>query len=310
MTDLVSVVLPTHNRAERVVAAAASVLDQDLPALELVIVDDGSSDATVDVLDRLGSQDGRVRILRNDTPLGPCATRNKGLEVAQGELVAFCDDDDAWEPGIGPHLVSFLANRPDAGAVSCWHVVSHVQSGRKVTFRGPLQYGAEHLLWQNFVALPFAMVRRASLPFDIRFDPNLPTGEDWDLWLRCAQERPFVTVPEAGYVYSQHGGARVTTTPSAQVDGRRNFLSKHGAEMTSACRLFHEAVIAGMVGGRKATAELLASRATRSPRDVALVSALVAMSLATSRLGPRRNDPGLQARVMANAISRYDKRAT
>ena len=89
------------------------------------------------------------------------------------------------------------------------------------------------------------MLRRAALSFDIGFDPALPTGEDWDLWLRCAQERPFCTLPRAGYLYTQHGGDRVTRTASAQVEGRRNFVAKHASAMTPSCRLYHEALIAG-----------------------------------------------------------------
>jgi hypothetical protein len=303
VTSLVSVILPTRNRAESLPRAAASVLDQNIAALELVIVDDASTDSTVDVLDRLSARDPRVRVVHNDTALGPCEARNRGLVVAEGDLVAFCDDDDAWVPGVGADLVSFLEDHRDFGGVSCWHVVTHGPGTRRALFRGPLHYGAQHLLWQNFVALPFAMLRREALSFDIRFDPALPTGEDWDLWLRCAQQRPFCTLPRAGYLYAQHGGDRVTRTASAQVEGRRNFVAKHLSEMTEPCRMFHEAVIAGAIGGRQAVGRYLASHGVRRPGDVSRVSALLAMSYATSHLGPRRGDPGLQSRLMAATLS-------
>ena len=198
VTSLVSVVLPTHNRAESLARAAASVLTQNIAELELVVVDDCSTDATPDVLDRLTATEPRVRVVRNDTALGPCEARNRGLAVAHGDFVGFCDDDDAWVPGVGEDLVSFFDSHPEFSGVSCWHVVTHDPAARQALFRGPLHYGPQHLLWQNFVALPFAMLQRTCSPSTSASIPALPTGEDWDLWLRCAQERPFCTLRVPG----------------------------------------------------------------------------------------------------------------
>jgi hypothetical protein len=296
--------MPTHDRAREVARAAASVLAQDVDSLELVIVDDSSSDDTASVLDRLSSQDRRVRVVRTDHNVGPCVARNRGLEVAEGELVAFCDDDDAWFPGAGRVVVEFLDAHPDVVAASTWHVVLHADSGGAAVFRGPLEYGRDHLLWQNFVALPFAVVRRHSLSFDVRFDPALPTGEDWDLWLRCAQEGLVRTVPHVGYLYTQHGGNRVTRVGDAQVTGRRNFVAKHGAEMSESCRLFHEAVLAGYERGRAGMVRALVPRRARSVRDSAYIGFLLASSSAAARTGMRRRDPGLQSRLMAHLVAR------
>jgi glycosyltransferase involved in cell wall biosynthesis len=301
---LLSVIMPTHDRAREVARAAASVLAQDVESLELVIVDDSSSDDTALVLDRLSLQDRRVRVVRTDQTVGPCVARNRGLEVAEGELVAFCDDDDAWFPGAGRVVVDFLDAHPDVVAASTWHVVLHADSGGAAVFRGPLEYGHDHLLWQNFVALPFAVVRRHSLSFDVRFDPELPTGEDWDLWLRCSQEGLVRTVPHVGYLYTQHGGSRVTRTADVQVIGRRNFVAKHGAGMPASCRLFHEAVLAGYERGRAGMARKLVPGRGRSVRDGAYVAFLLASSSAAARAGLRRRDPGLQSRLMAHLVAR------
>jgi len=301
---LLSVIMPTHNRAREVVRAAASVLAQDVEHLELVVVDDSSSDDTPEVLDRLVAQDRRVRVVRTDRSVGPCLARNRGLEVAEGELVAFCDDDDAWFPGVGKTVLDFLDAHGDVVAASTWHVVLHADSGGAAVFRGPLDYGRDDLLWQNFVALPFAVVRRATLSFDVGFDPDLPTGEDWDLWLRCSHEGLVRTVPHVGYLYTQHGGARVTRTATAQVTGRRNFLAKHGAEMSSSCRLFHETVLAGYEHGRGAMVRHALPGRGRSPRDGATVGFLLASSFLAVRVGHRRRDPGLQSRLMASLLAR------
>jgi hypothetical protein len=245
-----------------------------------------------------------VRVVRTDETVGPCVARNRGLTVARGELVAFCDDDDAWFPGVGGVIIDFLDRHPDVVAASAWHVVLHPGSGGAAVFRGPLEFGREQLLWQNFVALPFAVLRRPALRFDVSFDPDLPTGEDWDLWLRCAADGAVRTVPHVGYLYTQHGGNRVTRTADGQVIGRRNFLAKHGAEMSGACRLFHETVLAGYEYGRGAMARRLVPAPGRSVRDSVTVGALLATSFGAARVGRRRRDPGLQSRVMASMLAR------
>ncbi len=302
---LVSVVMPTRGRPRELLAAAASVLSQDVDALELVVVDDSAADEdTARALERLVDEDGRVHVVRTEGGVGPCVARNRGLAVAGGDLVAFCDDDDAWLPGVGRVVVDFLASHPDVVAASSWHVVHHTGSGREVVFRGPLRYGSAQLLWQNFVALPFAVVRRAALSFDVGFDPDLPTGEDWDLWLRCSRDGPVRTVPHVGYRYTQHGGARVTRATDAQATGRRNFVAKHGAEMTAACRRYHEAVLAGYDGGRGAMARRLAPGRARPVGAGAAAALFLAASYAAARAGLRRGDPGLQARLMATLLAR------
>ncbi len=298
---LLSVVLPTRNRARLVTRAASSVLAQDVGSLELVVVDDCSTDDTQDVLDRLTALDGRVRVVRTTSAVGPCEARNRGLEVAEGELVSFCDDDDVWLPGAR-HVVDATAADARVVGMSSWHMVGHVDSGGAAVYRGPLEYDDRHLLWQNMVAMPFAVIRRSSLSFDVRFDPMLPTGEDWDLYLRCARDGPFRSLPHVSYLYAQHGGARVTRTPAAQVEGRRTFLAKHADAMTPACRAYHEAVLAGYEFGRRGMARALVTRNGVSAPESAYVAAVLLASVAASHVGVRRSDPGLQARRMVSWI--------
>ena len=310
MTSKLSVVIPTRNRARSLLRAAASVLAQDVTALELVVVDDASDDDTAAALDRLAGADARVRVVRNDAdPLGPCLARNRGLEVAQGELVGFCDDDDLWLPGTAAAMFDCLEAQPGLSAVSGWHLVAHAATGRRAVFRGPTRYDARQLLWQNLVAVPFGIVRRSSVPFEVRFDPDLLVAEDWDLWLRCALERPVTTVPRVSYVYTQHGGARVTVTAGAQIAARRNFLSKYGDEMTGACRLYHETILQGYEHGRQAMMGRLRRAGTAHPVDATLAGVTLAASKLSSRLGQRRADPGFQARTMASIVRRIDRRS-
>lgn len=309
MTSLLSVVMPTRNRAEAAMRAAASVLAQNVD-LELVVVNDHSEDDTADRFQRLTERDRRVRLICAEAgdALGPCLARNLGLDHAEGDLVSFCDDDDAWTSGIGQVVLDYLAAHPDVVMASSWHTVAHVDLGTEAMFRGPTSYGFRELLWQNVVAVPFGVIRRNGVPFPVSFDPQLPTGEDWDLWLRCAEHGRVTTIPHVGYVYAQHGGSRVTRGVDAQIAGRQGFLAKHGNAMTASCRLYHEAVVASYERGRQGVVASLGVAARHAPARAAAVGALLAMSAAASRIGQRRRDPGLQARFLTTFIGRQEVR--
>jgi glycosyltransferase involved in cell wall biosynthesis len=297
---LVSAIIPTHNRVDRTLQAAASVLDQEGHEVELIVVDDASSDDTPDQLAALAERDGRVRVLRNDQSLGPCGARNRGIAVARGDLIATCDDDDVWLPGTVATMVGFLEASPDVGAATCWHQVAH--GTRLVDFRGPTHYGPHVLLWQNVAAIPFLMVRREAFAADPWYDPALAGGEDWELCLRCALERPLRTVPHVLYRYRQHGGPRVTSLPERHRQVRAALLAKHGSIMSPGCIAYHHTVMDLLVGERRQAAGHLPRAAARDPLGAARGALLLAGGSAASRWGVRHHDPGRGARFAARVV--------
>jgi len=112
-TPLVSVILPTYNAMAFLAQAVESVLTQDYSQMELLVIDDGSTDGTAD---HAALQDPRIRVLRQKNA-GPAAARNLGLAHAQGELVAFIDADDFWLPGKLRTQVAYLLAHPDVHIV-------------------------------------------------------------------------------------------------------------------------------------------------------------------------------------------------
>ena len=302
MTSLLSVVMPTHDRSDQLERAARSILDQGGTEVELVIVDDASSDGTPAVTDRL-SEDARVRLVRNEQAIGPGAARNKGIAAARGDLLGFCDDDDAWLPRAASSLVAYLDAHPETGAVTSWHLVVHDVTGRRVEYRGPLVFGADDLLWFNVVALPFGVIRRSHFDDDLSFDEKLPPCEDWDLWLRCAQERPIAAVPQVLYEYHQHGGERVTKLGSGDRGGRQHFVDKHWSEMTPACRAYHRAALAHQAVGRGAVLRELASSARSDPLAAAFAAAVLATADTAASVGIRRGDPALPSRAVLRLLA-------
>ncbi len=294
--------MPTHNRPDRLERAARSVLAQRDVELELVVVDDASSDHTPEVAERLAA-DPRVRLVRNPEPLGPGGSRNRGIAAARGDLLGFCDDDDTWLPGAASVVLERFASDTEVGVDTSWHQVVHDHTGRTTLFRGPLSYGAAHLLWFDLVAIPFGVIRRAMFADDLAVDADLRSCEDWDLWLRCAQTRPITTVPRALYSYHQHGGDRVTREDSGPVLGRQGFLDRHAGSMSPSCRAYHELVVAELGRGRGAVAGRLVADYRTPVRAAVAVSVLAAGSVA-SAIGVRRRDPGLPARMMRRLLAR------
>ena len=300
MTELLSVVIPTRDRPDRLLGAVRSVLDQDHPALEVVVVDDGSGPSTAEALDRLADADPRVVVVRHSESRGASAARNTGLDAARGELVGFCDDDDAWLPGTAGRAVDALT--PTSGIAYGYHQVLIEATGRLVTFRPPPAPTPGLLRWLDPSPSIFGVVRRAAVGDALRFDTALETAEDWDLRLRCADVAPMVLVPAPLYRYVQHTGTRLTTTASAAAQGHHGFLAKHRATMSAACIAHHELGFA--LGTRDASAlRTQIALLPRHPGNLGAAALLVGEMLA-SQVGRRREDPGLGRRFAARALRR------
>jgi glycosyltransferase involved in cell wall biosynthesis len=213
MSALVSVIIPTHNRAELVARAVESVLGQTYGALECLVIDDGSSDHTWTRLQHLATTDPRVRPLRHDRPRRVSAARNTGLAIARGAYVAFLDDDDRWLPDKLAKQVALLAASPPAvGLVYCWF---EYRAGERVLERRcPRLEGRvfEHLLDRqrlgnaSTLLLPIAVASAVG-----GFDVDLPRGNDGDFIRRVALHHEVRCLPEVLVVVDVgHGLPRIT----------------------------------------------------------------------------------------------------
>jgi glycosyltransferase involved in cell wall biosynthesis len=183
----VTVVIPTHNRRELLLHAVTSALRQEGVALEVIVVDDGSSDGTAEMLAAL--TDRRVRVVHHETAQGVSAARNRGIEEARGEWIAFLDDDDLWAPD------KLRLQLEAATKTGCrWVYVGHVNItlSNRVTGGGPPLPPDEVLrrLPQSDVVpggcSGVVAIRRILEEVGL-FDRQLQPLADWDLWLRLAR---------------------------------------------------------------------------------------------------------------------------
>ncbi len=184
----VSVILPTHNRAWCVKKAIDSVLCQDYPEIELIVVDDGSTDHTRELLSGYA---GRLKIIEIPHS-GVSAARNRGIEAAGGELISFIDSDDRWLPSKITRQVEFFCNNPEI--LICQTQETWIRKGRRVNPK-KRHKKKEGWIFVDSLALclisPSAVMMRREL-FDIigNFDESLPACEDYDLWLRTTSRFP------------------------------------------------------------------------------------------------------------------------
>jgi GT2 family glycosyltransferase len=185
-TPLVSVVIPTYNRATMVERAVRSALAQDYEALEVVVVDDGSSD---DTAARLAVFGDRVRLVCHPVNRGASAARNTGIEAARGEYVALLDSDDLWAPDKTRRQLQFMAER--GLDMSCTGFRSVYGQGLPPVSK-PRPYtermGLEDLAWGIYVAPGTTLIARRDVLVGIGgYDTSLPRLEDWELLLRAVR---------------------------------------------------------------------------------------------------------------------------
>jgi hypothetical protein len=184
---LVSVIIPTYNRADAAFRAVQSALDQDYDPLEVIVVDDGSRD---DTLERLAAFGDRVRIVRHPENCGAAAARNTGIEAALGEYVALLDSDDLWVREKTTLQLEFMLRH--GLAMSCTGFRSIYGAGEPAV-RKIRPYGSrlsiEDLVWGIYVAPGSTLIARRSLLLELGgYDVSLPRLEDWDLLLRAVTQ--------------------------------------------------------------------------------------------------------------------------
>lgn len=227
----VSVVIPAFNRGQTIFGCLESVINQTYPAMEILVVDDGSTDNTRDIVSNFPSD--KVFLLCQQHK-GAQAARNKGIISARGEYIAFLDSDDEWVPQMLEETVGCLLENGDGCVV---YSDCYIQKdNRKVLWNLPDCNGNSYaaLLKKPGPTISFLAKRKLLLEIGL-FDEKVAVYQEWDTVIRLAQKAEFVHIHKPLYIYNRHGGETISKTGRKDISGYGYIVDKYRKSIIGIC---------------------------------------------------------------------------
>ena len=227
----VSVVIPTYNRAHLIGRAIKSVLNQTYQDFEIIIVDDGSTDNTEEVVKSFN--DERIRYIQHKKSRGSAATRNTGIKASKGKYIAFQDSDDEWLLGkLQKQMEIFKNAEKKVGVVytGFWRI----ENGKKIyipSFKVKQKKGDIHkeILKGNFISPQTTVVKKECFHVSGMFDEQLVSRHDWELWIRISKKWHFEFIDEP-LVNVYRTPDSISVTQKVALTGWKPVLEKHYEE--------------------------------------------------------------------------------
>ena len=218
----VSIIIPAYNAENTIVETIISLQKQTLQDIEILVIDDGSKDKTVDVVQQLTDPRIQVFIYPNG---GVSVARNRGIEKAKGEFIAFVDSDDLWTEDKLELQLAALEQHPDASAVYSW-TVNMMDNGKSLSFVQGGESTLEGNIYPDLLLGHFignasnVLVRRDVIDVVGGYEPNLEFS-DWDFCLRVAAKFNFAVVPKPQILYRKIAGSMSSNVDSTEKEGLR-----------------------------------------------------------------------------------------
>lgn len=266
MNEKVSVIIPTYNREKQIGRAIRSVLSQTYENYELIIVDDGSTDHTREIVGQFA--DERILYICQETNRGACHARNIGIQASQSDYIAFLDSDDEWMPDkLRFQMENMMNSSKNVGLVYC-RMSGIERNGSRRCYTPAYDISKNLLegdmfrllLWWNFIGTPTMLVRRECLERVGCFKESLPCLQDYELVLRVAKEWQIGFVDEV-LVEVHKTDNSLSTRVAERLVVQCYLVSKYRREMTEygILPLVQEKImdLAQQCGIQKEIAELL-----------------------------------------------------
>jgi glycosyltransferase involved in cell wall biosynthesis len=224
-SELVSIIIPNYNHGDFVAGAIQSVLVQDYQDIEIIVVDDGSTDNSHEIVAQFGD---KVRYIWQENQ-GLSAARNTGIHASIGTFISVLDADDLYEPGYLSSMISVLQSQPDADGIFCGYqfVDENNQPLPQIEARSiPETDLYEALLDGNFLVPESMLLRRYCYENVGDFDPNLTACEDWDMWLRVSRQYNIINTRQ---ILTRHRvlEGSMSSDPLRMLRNRLAVLDKH-----------------------------------------------------------------------------------
>ena len=231
----VSVIIPTYDRAHLVGRAIQSVLDQTYQDFEVIVIDDGSTDNTAEVVDSYG--DERVKYIRHQVNKGtPAAARNTGIKAAMGELIGFVDSDDEWLPEkLQRQVDKFDSSSENVALIYGGYEAIDDETKKSIGLVRAMKRGymfTEMLKMSGPVNILTPLVKRECFERVGLFDEDMRFAEDWDMWLRIAEHYEFDFV-EGIVARSYLSREQLRSDRIGALEGLSKFRAKHWQHLSA-----------------------------------------------------------------------------
>lgn len=227
---MVSVIIPAYNRENTIVQSAKSVLDQTYKDLELIIVDDCSSDGTKSIVLSLAAEDDRVHYFRHEKNQGACIARNTGIEAAKGDYIAFQDSDDIWHlDKLEKQMNSIIKSNADV--VFCKY--NRLLDGKLVEI-GPSQYTEGFLdpVVNLFSIGTQTLLGKREVFEEFRFDSDLPRFQELELLIRITKKYKLYCLDDPLVEYNAGITGSIGVNPEKAFTAINIILKKHSDILT------------------------------------------------------------------------------
>ena len=207
----ISIIIPAYNAERTIIETIQSVRQQTFTDFEIIVINDGSTDKTVELLQTI--KDPRLKVFSYENGGLPEA-RNRGIVRARGEFIAFLDADDLWTPDKLELQLKALQQNPEAGVAYSWTSFMDVdERGLPVSFLPSPQYSFSGNVYKNLLVSDFVhsgsntLIRRGAIDTVGEFDSSCTGCADWDYWLRLSVGWEFVVVPKYQILYRRTHGS-------------------------------------------------------------------------------------------------------
>lgn len=233
-TPKVTVLMPVYNGEHHLNEAIASILAQSFTEFEFLIINDGSTDKSVEIVESF--QDPRIRLIHNDTNLGLVSTLNKGFLLARGEFVARMDCDDYSLPSRLRLQYNFLIDNPDVSFCGSSIELYDGEVKKKMTYPCSHEEISAALLFGNPMAHPSVIVRREAIrKFNLQYEPADTNAEDYGLWVRASTVAKFANLPDVLVRYRLHKNQVSNTRSLSQRTVTRRIRDKQLRSLFPGC---------------------------------------------------------------------------